>query len=521
VTATSPGTKVDLVLPEGPATVKSRVALELGCRASEELRSLVLSRCREDPVFFLDYFAVIFDPEEQGDRAIKPLLLWPFQRDLVWNIMEHIQRGRDLLIEKSRKVGATWVVLGVILHQWLFRDNFMALLGSRKEDLVDNGQVDSLFGKLLFLLEHLPGWMVPRGFNPRKHKRYMKLLHPTLPNVILGESSNPQFSRGGRFSLIFLDEAAFFPDFEAVWRATSQSAPCRILASTPNGRNAFARLRFSGQIDVVTLHWSQVPGRDQEWYEREKARLIDPVTIAQELDISYDRSVSGLVYPDWEKVPKGYYPYQPGWPLYAAIDFGIADPTAIVWAQRDPRTGKVRIIDYYEARGKPITFFVPFLTGEITAETDFPYTPEEREKIAIHSTWGLPTVYGDPAGRQRSQATGESVLDVLRKFGIHVVTKPEAQKFEVRYYRTQLLLRQIEGVNLPECGLLDLAIQAARFPERSPDTRSTASLDRPIHDWTSHARSALEYLAVNLPLHTHRSRPEVVRRKQMAYDLLP
>lgn len=505
----------ELFIPEGPATLKRRVNLLIGCQASTEFRERVKARCAEDPVFFLDYFAVLYDPEEYGQASIKPMLLWPFQRDLVLSIMEHIEKGKDLIIEKSRKVGASWLVIGVVLHQWLFRDRFAALLGSRKEDLVDNGHPDSLFGKLVFLLEHLPGWLLPKGWDPKRYRRFMKLYNPQNRSIVLGESSNPNFSRGGRFSLIVLDEAAFFPDFESVWRATSQSAPCRLLISTPNGRNAFARLRFSGQVDVITLHWSLVPGRDQEWYEREKARLVDPVTIAQELDISYDRSLAGLVYPDWQEVPKGHYPYQPGWPLYAAIDFGINDPTAIVWAQRNPETGQVRIIDYYENRGKPITFYVPFLLGEIPEECrDFSYSEAEREKIAQHLTWGIPTVFGDPAGRQRSQVTGESVLDVLRRFGIFVVTRPEAQDFQTRYVKTQLLIRKIEGVHLPDCSQLDMAIAAARFPEVPPDTRSTAERNRPIHDWTAHARSALEYLAVNLP--EGRPRRPVVRRKDQA-----
>ena len=34
----------------------------------------------------------------------------------------------------------------------------------------------------------------------------------------------------------------------------------------------------------------------------------------------------------------------------------------------------------------------------------------------------------------------------------------------------------------------------ARYPERSETSQATSVQNKPIHDWTSHARTALEYL---------------------------
>jgi len=504
-------------VPEGPADIRKRVALALACQQSRDLREQVKVKAAADPVWFIDYFGVTLEPRRQGEEAIQPFLLFPFQREFVRELHQRVLTGKDLLVEKSRDVGATWTVLWFLLHQWLFRPNFQALLGSWKEEEADDRTPRSLFGKLDFALHHLPGWLLPQGFEERKHRVKLRLVNPANGSVLLGDSANPNFSRGGRFACIFIDEAATWPDLEEVWRATSQSSPCRILVSTPKGRNFFASLRFSGQIDVLTLHWSLRPDRDEAWYQREKERLIDPVTIAQELDIAYDRSVSGQVYPGWHLVPKGHYPPNPDWPLFVAIDFGIADPTAIIWAQKNPKTGQYRIVDYYEAKGKPADFFIPLVTGEYFEGCPYTYTQEEQAKIAEHATWQLPVVFGDPAAAQRSQATGDSVLDVWKRHGVTIVTRPEAQKFPERYHATQLFLRQIEGVNLPACELLDLAIQNARFPERRADSRSTAALERPIHNWTSHGRSALEYLAVNLVRRRELKLPRPTRRK-MAYD---
>lgn len=510
----------EILLPEGPATPQSRVALEILTRTSQEARERCKAKAAEDPVWFIDYWLWILNEEQSGQEALKPFLLWPFQRELVQELSGRIAQGRSVLIEKSRKVGATWLALAVLLHHWLFKANFQALLGSRKLEYVDDRSVKSLFGKLDVYLRYLPGWMLPKGYSPKKHRLQARLFNPELGSTLLGEATNPDFGRGGRFAAILWDEAATWEYFEDAWASTAQASPCRILVSTPKGRNAFARLRFSGTIDVVTLPWHLVPGRDQEWYRAECEKLgNNPALIAQELDISYDRSVEGLVYPGWQDVPKGHYPFQEGWPLFVAIDFGIADPTALVWAQRDPRSGRVRLIDCYQNRGKPADFYIPFVTGAIPSDCPYTYTPEELAKISEHATWGTPVVFGDPAGRARSQTTGESVLDVWRKHGVHIVTKPEAQRFEVRWHETQLLLRDLE-VNLPACEELNLALSAARFPERDPDTKSTAELQRPVHDWTAHFRSALEYLAVNLPKRSSFRLPQPPPRRKMRYDLV-
>lgn len=507
-------------LPDGPATVQSRVALLLASVQSAEVRAEIRARAEFDPVWFIDYFGVVEEPRAYGEEAVQPFLLFPFQRETVARLYRHIQEGKDLLIEKSRDVGATWMVLWLLLHQWLFRSHFQALIGSYRQEETDNFTTRSLFGKLEFALRHLPGWLLPEGFEFRKHRVKNRILNPENGSTLQGAPSSSEFGRGGRFACIFLDEAAMWEELPEVWAATSQASPCRILVSTPKGRNYFAELRFSGQIEVVTLHWSLRPDRDEAWYEQEKARLVDPGLVAQELDISYDRSITGLVYPGWYHVPKGHYPAQEDWPTFVAIDFGIADPTAMVWAQKNPKTGKYRIVDYYEAKGKPADFFIPFVTGELPEDTS-DYTPEDLEKIALHATWPRPIVFGDPAGAQRSQATGKSVFDIWREAGVPIVSRAEAQRFEVRYQLTQLFLREIEGVNLPACEKLDLAISQARFPERRSDTRSTARLDRPIHNWTSHGRSALEYLAANLLRPGGRGKVSFrPRKRSMIYDAL-
>ena len=48
----------------------------------------------------------------------------------------------------------------------------------------------------------------------------------------------------------------------------------------------------------------------------------------------------------------------------------------------------------------------------------------------------------------------------------------------------------------------------SRYPERSENSQSTSQTNKPIHNWTSHFRSAFEYYAVNV---AHSGDFEVVR----------
>jgi len=40
-------------------------------------------------------------------------------------------------------------------------------------------------------------------------------------------------------------------------------------------------------------------------------------------------------------------------------------------------------------------------------------------------------------------------------------------------------------------------MQEARFPQRSENSQHTTAISKPVHDWTSHPRTATEYFAVN------------------------
>jgi phage terminase large subunit-like protein len=79
----------------------------------------------------------------------------------------------------------------------------------------------------------------------------------------------------------------------------SGTTNCRIDVSTPNGTaNPFAAKRFSmPPHQIFTLHWRQDPRKNEAWYEAQKQKhRHEPWILAQEVDLDYEASVSGLAF---------------------------------------------------------------------------------------------------------------------------------------------------------------------------------------------------------------------------------
>lgn len=305
-------------------------------RANQDLRfrTALIEKARRDPVFFFNQFCWTYDPRPEAKPNHFPFITYPFQDDYIRDLEAAYKGVHDLLTDKSRDMGVSWMVLTWILHHWLFEPSFNALVGSRKEDLVDNFQPDSLFGKLSYLLDRMPSWVMPKGWNKDKHRTFCKIVNPETGNTIQGESANRDFSRQGRYTVILLDEFAFWEFADSVWTATADSAPIRFPVSTPRGKNnKFADLRFSDQIKVCSLHWTLHPHKDQEWYEKQKARRTAR-EVAQELDIDYEASGSERIFPlRTNKVLKDNVVIDPfdvpnTWAFRAGLDYGTRNKSA-------------------------------------------------------------------------------------------------------------------------------------------------------------------------------------------------
>lgn len=254
-------------------------------------------RCAADVAYWFDTYVWTYNPKLPPNDRWLPFKLWPKQREYLQWLQERQRQQEDGVVEKSRDVGMTWLNIGYLIHAWLFEPDFKGAIGSRKEDLVDSlGNPDSIFEKGRMILRKLPPWMLPNGFREREHAMFCRLVNPENGSVISGEAGD-NIGRGGRNSLYFVDEAAFIERSERVDAALSANADCKIHVSTPNGQgNAFYRKRFSGEYPVFTFRWQDDPRKTPEWYALQVKKL-DPVAVAQEIDIDYTASLEGVIIP--------------------------------------------------------------------------------------------------------------------------------------------------------------------------------------------------------------------------------
>lgn len=472
-----------------------RLKINDACMRNREAQILTFQLCKDDPIFFIENFGWTFDPRPEHEPHHFPFILFDYQKTAVEWIIDHIKNGGDGLIEKSRDMGATWLFMICMLYMWRFEDVFSGLVGSYKESLVDDRTEASLFGKLDYQLSNTPKWLLPARFSFKEHRQKLKLVNPENFNIIQGDTMNPRFSRGSRRSIVFLDEGASWDYFNEAWEAAGNTTPCRLTCSTPYGHNSFAVLKESGKPDVLTLHWRLHPLKDEAWYEYQKTRCTDE-EVAQELDISYNRSMEGRVYPEWDTVEWGIFPYDDRAPLYISWDYGFNDDTAMIWWQ--PRLdGKVAIIDAHSRSKKLIDFFVPFVTGYVVSDKNFEYSKYELEMIERHKGWKPAIHFGDPAGRFTNQITNTSVHDVLKQYGIHVNFLEEAKDFQSRKTATKLLLRRVVVNDCEGTKQLSLAMENAAYPKTRQGGKEDFNTVKPIHNWTAHYRSACEYFSVN------------------------
>lgn len=246
----------------------------------------------EHPADFINDWGMTFDPRnaEIGLPNTIPFLLFPKQAEFIGWLIERWQAREDGLVEKSRDMGLSWLCVAAAVWMWLFKPGTVVGFGSRKEEYVDKlGDPKSLFWKCRQFINLLPEEFRPVGYDEKKHAPHMRIINPATGSTIIGEAGD-NIGRGNRTSVYLKDESAFYDRPESIDAALSQTSNCKIDISTPNGNgNPFYKKRHSGKIPVFTFHWRDDPRKDDEWY-RKQINSLDPIIVAQEIDIDYNSS---------------------------------------------------------------------------------------------------------------------------------------------------------------------------------------------------------------------------------------
>jgi phage terminase large subunit len=238
--------------------IRERIILLDKCSVDEEFKFTTLELASRDPVFWINNFCWTYNPKFPLGCNDVPFVLYPFQEFFVREWVKTIEDQEDFVIEKSRDVGASWLLLLIFQWFWLFRDSVTFLVGSYAEQKVDKGGMDlqTLFGKLRYNLDKIPNWMKPEVYHTVKtfsiYDKQLYMENPERRSSITGQTGNHRFGRGDRYTAALFDELAYWEQATESWNGCQQSTNCRIALSTPNGEdNMFYKVAHWPGIELV------------------------------------------------------------------------------------------------------------------------------------------------------------------------------------------------------------------------------------------------------------------------------
>ena len=296
-------------------------------------------------------------------------------------------------------------------------------------------------------------------------------------------ADNPDTLRGIYLDGVILDEyAQMNPKMysEVIRPALSDRKGWGIFIGTPKGKNEFYDLyhtstekkgwkRFlfkaseTGILDDEELEMAQQDMADTEYeqeYECSWSAALRGAYYAKELESAYEE----------DRVSK--VPYDPGKQVVTAWDLGVADSTAIWFAQYDGKA--INVIDYYENSGEGLPHYIDVLNKK-----DYRYGAH----IAPH----------DIVVREFS--TGQSRKDLAFSLGIDFQVAPKLKVMDgIDTVRTTLNKCWFDAEKTKKG--LDALLQY----RSSYDDKKKIWSQKPVHDWTSHASDAFRYLCVTEPV---------------------
>lgn len=265
--------------------------------ANPRARAALVDICRHDILFAINVFGFTYDPRlDQGHKSL-PMLTYPFQDRALLRILECIEDGRDLVIEKSRDMGVSWLCCYAMDWLFLSQPGNSFLMVSRKEDLVDAiGDPDCLFWKLDFIHQHMPEWALPSIDRRRLHFE-----NRDNGSTMDGESTTAAAGVGGRRTAMFIDEFSRIEEGYQLLAGTADTTNCRIFNFTPWGTsNAAYRLAKRADIRKLRLHWSEHPVKAAGLYRyNEDTRKVDVLDTSYQFPLDFVFIMDGKLRSPW------------------------------------------------------------------------------------------------------------------------------------------------------------------------------------------------------------------------------
>lgn len=232
-----------------------RNELLTACQKDKSTLVSVLELAKRDVLFYFNTFLWAEDPFADKNQRhgipqmrFRPIVTYPFQDEFILDLKNAISGGEDIIADKSRDMLATYMVLGVFLHGWLFSGH-KYMISSWKEDEIDGkDDTSTLFGKIRLNLRLHPDFLLG-GFEMKRDSSYMMLRHPN-GGTIVGSAASPNLASGRREDAIFTDELSkWLNHSHEAWTSISDATKCKIGVWTPRGSaNKAAELMNGSEV---------------------------------------------------------------------------------------------------------------------------------------------------------------------------------------------------------------------------------------------------------------------------------
>lgn len=294
------------LLPKDPVgLMKWRIYARERAIDDLEFRGALLQMAEKDVAFFATTFCWIHETRGREAKSF-PIDLWEDQVDVLAWLAQELGM-RDILVEKSRGIGLSWLCCILSIWAWLYGDTEEIAFVSKDDSSLDiKDRPSTLMGKLDFLFAHLPAWMREDENGKSILKRTASSTHKfeNLSNgaSILGFVPTNNKLRSGRYRYVFFDEFAFLErtDMERLMAASQHTTFCRMYVSTHNGTGLFYYLSRDTETTLFKIRtfWWANPDRYAGAYKSDKGR-IDFLDGSYNYDAEYQYIADGLLRSPW------------------------------------------------------------------------------------------------------------------------------------------------------------------------------------------------------------------------------
>lgn len=477
-----------------------------------ERARMILDVYSVDPIAFIETFLFVKLPNY--NNAIKPFFLFEYQKKIIQKLWEAEQDNQEhtILIDKPREMGITYTVLAYFYWRWLFTPEHSSFLLSRSEDEVDKGETspdNSLFGKLRWMNDLSPKWILPDAFAPKGKKgtstdRERYLFNPQLKSQMIGSTTNANAGRSRRYSITFIDECFFIDNFQQIIRSLESVSRVKVLVSSAQPGRQYEKFKdmCAGRGDYVSLTWRDHPWKDQEWYDNleRKAEEMDDPEILREAVVQYSIDPKSRYYPQITDAKVAKIEYDRNRPLYLSMDTGRSDFTVLVWWQYVG--SRFHIIECVQNKNREGDWYAPFINPTLE------YNPEHyklryyKQVLDKVRTWKKPQfLFSGLDVKAKKFPLNKSTEEYMYPLiGMKITVNNYAEDHESRRTATSKIL-PLTTFNEDSQGVMDLydAIANSQYASAVKGTSKISAM-KPVHgsDGTSDFRSAFEYGCTNI-----------------------